>query len=47
MISTELDKSYINDTTASDGYLKAKIRILNEEAGEEKQGQLVFRYKDA
>jgi len=45
--STESDKIYINDTTASDGYLKAKIRILNEEAGGEKQGQLVFRYRNA
>ena len=46
VISTDPDKLYINDALASDGYLKAKIRILNEADGE-KQGELVFRYKNA
>ena len=44
VILTDLDKLYINDRMASDGYLEAKIRILNEADGE-KQGQLIFRYK--
>ena len=46
VISTDPDKLYINGASAYDGYLRATIRILNEADGE-KQGQLVFRYKNA
>ena len=40
-----IDRVYINNVKASDGYLKTKINILSDTGGE-KQAQLVFRYID-
>lgn len=41
-----LDRLYINNIKTSDGFLRAKIKILSDTGGE-KQGQLVFRYIDS
>ena len=41
-----LDRLYINNAKASDGFVKAKIRILSDTGGE-RQAQLVFRYIDS